>query len=87
LVTTRPFRTPQHTVSDVGRVGGGHMPMPGDVSMAPNSLPCEIDAVRVHATVRPSKMASQWHGPWRSSSPLHGIHRGRRGPSSQASSG
>jgi hypothetical protein len=48
LVTTRPFRAPQHTISDVGRVGGGHVPMPGDVSMAPNGVPCEIDAVRVN---------------------------------------
>jgi len=47
LVTTRPFRAPQHTILDVGRIGGGHVPMPGDVSLAPNGVPCEIDAVRV----------------------------------------
>jgi hypothetical protein len=47
LITTRPFRAPQHTISEVGRVGGSHVPMPGDVSMAPNSVPCEINAVRV----------------------------------------
>jgi PhoPQ-activated pathogenicity-related protein len=29
LVTTRPCRTPYHTISDVGRTGGGHVPMPG----------------------------------------------------------
>jgi magnesium chelatase family protein len=34
LVTTRPFRAPHHTISDVGLIGGGHVPMPGVVSRA-----------------------------------------------------
>jgi magnesium chelatase family protein len=33
-VTTRPCRAPHHTISDAGRIGGGHVPMPGDVSRA-----------------------------------------------------
>jgi hypothetical protein len=35
-VTTRPCRAPHHTISDVGLIGGGHVPMPGDVSLAHN---------------------------------------------------
>ena len=34
LVTTPPCRAPHHTTSDVGLIGGGHMPMPGEVSLA-----------------------------------------------------
>jgi Magnesium chelatase, subunit ChlI len=34
LMRRRPYRAPHHTVSDVGLIGGGHVPMPGDVSRA-----------------------------------------------------
>jgi magnesium chelatase family protein len=34
LVTTRPFRAPHHTCSDVALVGGGSMPRPGELSLA-----------------------------------------------------
>jgi magnesium chelatase family protein len=38
LVTTRPCRAPHHTISAVGLIGGGHVPMPGDVSLAHHSV-------------------------------------------------
>jgi hypothetical protein len=34
LVTARPGRAPHHTLAAAGLIGGGHVPMPGGVSLA-----------------------------------------------------
>ncbi len=38
VVTSRPFRSPHHTISDVALIGGGSYPKPGEVSLSHNGV-------------------------------------------------
>jgi predicted ATPase with chaperone activity len=38
LVTTRPFRAPHQIISDARVIGGGHVPLPDEVSLTHNGV-------------------------------------------------
>jgi magnesium chelatase family protein len=50
VVTTRPCRAPHQTISDVGLIGGGQVPMPGEGSRAHHGVLCldELPEFRRH---------------------------------------
>ena len=38
IMSSRPFRSPHHTISDVALVGGGTYPQPGEISLSHNGV-------------------------------------------------
>jgi magnesium chelatase family protein len=38
ILAHRPFRSPHHTISDIGLIGGGNTPRPGEVSLSHNGV-------------------------------------------------
>jgi hypothetical protein len=66
LVTTRPCRAPPQMISAVGLIGGGHIPMPGEVSLAHHGMLFLNERPEFRCYVReflrqPLKRASQKH--------------------------
>ncbi len=38
IISSRPFRSPHHTISDAGLIGGGTLPSPGEVTLSHNGV-------------------------------------------------